>query len=74
MSLAQGTIQKYTEQFKKPELFASINGQIASVPMEPENPLRAAEMPLEEAKRKSVQRKVLAKPDPQKPPLELSDL
>ena len=40
--------QKYTEQFKRPELFASINGQIVSVPVEPENPLRAAEMTLED--------------------------
>lgn len=31
MSLAQGTIQKYTEQFKKPGQFASINGQIVSL-------------------------------------------
>ena len=41
-------IQKYTDQFKRPELFASINGQIASVPVEPENPLRTAEMTLED--------------------------
>lgn len=41
-------IQKYTEQFKRPELFASINGQIVSVPVEPENPLRTAEMTLED--------------------------
>ena len=41
-------IQKYTEQFKRPELFASINGQIVSVPVEPENPLHTAEMTLED--------------------------
>ena len=41
-------IQKYTEQFKRPELFASINGQIVSVPVEPENPLNTAEMTLED--------------------------
>ena len=37
-------IRMYTEQFKRPELFASLGGQIASVPVEPENPLRAAEL------------------------------
>ncbi|MFQ7140056.1 antirestriction protein ArdA [Evtepia sp.] len=47
-SLPPDMIQKYTEQFKRPELFASINGQIVSVPVEPENPLRAAEMTLED--------------------------
>lgn len=47
-SLPPDMIQKYTEQFKRPELFASINGQIVSVPMEPENPLRTAEMTLED--------------------------
>ena len=47
-SLAPDMIQKYTEQFKRPELFASINGQIVSVPVEPENPLRTAEMTLED--------------------------
>ena len=29
-------IQKYTEQFKRPELFASINGQNVSAPVAPE--------------------------------------
>ena len=48
-SLSPDMIQKYTEQFKRPELFASINGQIVSVPVEPENPLRTAEMTLEDA-------------------------
>ena len=47
-SLPPEMIQKYTEQFKRPELFASINGQIVSVPVEPENPLRTAEMTLED--------------------------
>ena len=47
-SLTLDMIQKYTEQFKRPELFASTNGQIVSVPVEPENPLRTAEMTLED--------------------------
>ena len=47
-SLPPDMIQKYTEQFKRPELFANINGQIVSVPVEPENPLRTAEMTLED--------------------------
>ena len=47
-SLSPDMIQKYTEQFKRPELFASISGQIVSVPVEPENPLRTAEMTLED--------------------------
>ena len=47
-SLSPDMIQKYTEQFKRPELFASINGQIVSVPVEPENPLRTAEITLED--------------------------
>ena len=47
-SLSLGMSQKYTEQFKQPKLFASINGQIVSVPAEPENPLRTAEMTLED--------------------------
>ena len=47
-SLSPDMIQKYTEHFKRPELFASINGQIVSVPVEPENPLRTAEMTLED--------------------------
>ena len=48
VSLPPDMIQKYTEQFKRPELFASINGQFVSVPVEPENPLRTAEMTLED--------------------------
>ncbi len=47
-SLPPDMIQKYTAQFKRPELFASINGQIVSVPVDPENPLRTAEMTLED--------------------------
>lgn len=47
-SLPPDMIQKYTEQFNRPELFASINGQIVSVPVEPENPLHTAEMTLED--------------------------
>ena len=47
-SLPPNMIQKYTEQFKRPELFASINGQIVSVPVEPEKPLRTVEMTLED--------------------------
>ena len=47
-SLPPDMIQKYTEQFKRPELFASINGQIVSVPVESENPLRTVEMTLED--------------------------
>ena len=47
-SLPTEMIQKYTEQFKKPELFANINGQLVSIPVEPENPLRSAEMTLED--------------------------
>ena len=43
-SLPPGMIRMYTEQFKRPELFASLGGQIASVPVEPENPLRTAEL------------------------------
>lgn len=47
-SLSPDMIQKYTEHFKHPELFASINGQIVSVPIEPDNPLRTAKMTLED--------------------------
>ena len=47
-SLTPELAEKYTEHFKKPELFASINGQIVSVPVEPENPLRTAELTLED--------------------------
>lgn len=47
-SLSPEYVQKYTEHFKCPEVFASINGQIISVPIEPDNPLRTAEMTLED--------------------------
>ena len=47
-SLPPEMIQKYTEQFKKPELFANINGQLVSIPVEPENPLCTTEMTLED--------------------------
>ena len=47
-SLPPTMIQKYTEHFKQPELFASLGGQIVSIPVEPENPLRTAEMTLED--------------------------
>ena len=47
-SLPPEMIQKYTEHFKRPELFAGINGQIVSVPVEPENPLRTAEMTVDD--------------------------
>ena len=41
-------MQKYTEHFKQPEQFISLNGQIIALPVEPENPLRTAEMTLED--------------------------
>ena len=47
-SLTPEQVQKYTEHFKQPEQFISLNGQIVSVPVEPENPLRTAEMTLED--------------------------
>ena len=40
--------QKYMEHFKQPEQFISLNGQIIALPAEPENPLRTAEMTLED--------------------------
>ena len=45
-SLPLDIIQKYSEQFKRSELLASINGQSISVPVKPENPLCTAEMTL----------------------------
>ena len=36
------------EHFKQPEQFISLNGQIIALPAEPENPLRTAEMTLED--------------------------
>ena len=47
-SLAPEQVQKYTEHFKQPEQFISLNGQIIALPAEPENPLRTAEMTLED--------------------------
>ena len=50
--------RKYTEHFKQPEQFISLNGQVIALPAEPENlialpaepenPLRTAEMTLED--------------------------
>ena len=47
-SLTPEQVQKYTEHFKQPEQFISLNGQIIALPAEPENPLRTAEMTLED--------------------------
>ena len=47
-SLTPEQVQKYTEHFKQPEQFISLNGQIIAPPAEPENPLRTAEMTLED--------------------------
>ena len=47
-SLTPEQVQKYTEHFKQPEQFISLNGQIIALPAEPENPLRTAEMALED--------------------------
>ena len=47
-SLTPEQVQKYTEHFKQPEQFISLNGQIVALPVEPENPLRTAEMTLED--------------------------
>ena len=47
-SLTPEQVQKYTEHFKQPEQFISLNGQIIALPVEPENPLRTAEMTLED--------------------------
>ena len=47
-SLTPEQMQKYTEHFKQPEQFISLNGQIIALPAEPENPLRTAEMTLED--------------------------
>ena len=40
--------KKYMEHFKQPEQFINLNGQIVALPVEPENPLRTAEMTLED--------------------------
>ena len=49
-SLSSELAQKYTEHFRQPEQFISLGGQIIAVPVEPEkdNPLRTAEMTLED--------------------------
>ena len=49
-SLSPELPQKYTEHFRQPEQFISLGGQIIAVPVEPEkdNPLRTAEMTLED--------------------------
>ena len=47
-SLPPELAQKYMEHFKQPEQFINLNGQIVALPVEPENPLRTAEMTLED--------------------------
>ena len=49
-SLSPELAQKYMEHFRQPEQFISLGGQIIAVPVEPEkdNPLRTAEMTLED--------------------------
>ena len=47
-SLPPELVQKYMEHFKQPEQFISLNGQIIALPVEPENPLRTAEMTVED--------------------------
>ena len=47
-SLHPELAQKYMEHFKQPEQFISLNGQIIALPVEPENPLRTAEMTVED--------------------------
>ena len=49
-SLSPELAQIYTEHFRQPEQFISLGGQIIAVPVEPEkdNPLRTAEMTLED--------------------------
>ena len=47
-SLPPELAQKYMEHFKQPEQFISLNGQIIALPVEPENPLRTAEMTVED--------------------------
>lgn len=46
--LGKELAQKYMEHFKQPEQFINLNGQIVALPVEPENPLRTAEMTLED--------------------------
>ena len=49
-SLSPELAQKYMEHFRQPEQFISLGGQIIALPVEPEkdNPLRTAEMTLED--------------------------
>lgn len=47
-SLSPELAQKYMEHFKQSEQFINLNGQIIALPVEPENPLRTAEMTLED--------------------------
>ena len=49
-SLSPELAQKYMEHFRQPEQFISLGGQIIAIPVEPEkdNPLRTAEMILED--------------------------
>ena len=49
-SLSPELAQKYTEHFRQPEQFISLGGQVIALPVEPEkdNPLRTAEMTLED--------------------------
>ena len=49
-SLSPELAQKYTEHFRQPEQFINLGGQIIALPVEPEkdNPLRTAEMTLED--------------------------
>ena len=49
-SLSPELAQKYMELFRQPEQFISLGGQIIALPVEPEkdNPLRTAEMTLED--------------------------
>ena len=49
-SLSPELAQKYTEHFRQPEQFINLGGQIIAIPVEPEkdNPLRTAEMTLED--------------------------
>ena len=47
-SLSPELAQKYMEHFKQLEQFINLNGQIVALPVEPENPLRTAEMTLED--------------------------
>ena len=47
-SLPPELAQKYMGHFKQPEQFINLNGQIVALPVEAENPLRTAEMTLED--------------------------